>query len=258
MSENIKKIGDFCWAELYAKNISKSLKFYASIFDWKEENISLPENKFYTLLKIHEKSIAGGIQLSDDMGDLRPHWNSYILVADIHKTLEKAIKLGAKSMSGVSDCLDIGKYAVILDPTGASFTLWQSMKLEPEIVLKKNVPNNIGWNELITEDIDKAKQFYMELFGWEDKTMASEYAEKYTVFMNEGTPAAGMRTPTEKLKTPGPRWWVYFTVSNLDASIDKIRELGGNIKHDPITIPLGRFIMIEDPGGVCFSIIEYC
>lgn len=255
--DRVINAGNFCWGELYAKDINKLSKFYTSLFGWEIESISLPENEPYYIFKTHNVGISGGIQLNKEMGNLRPHWNSYVLVNDIHESVTAAKKLGARVMKDVINVLNKGKMAVILDPTDAAFSLWEAMDANEQSSLTQSMPGNIGWNELVTNDTDKSGQFYTDLFKWTVSCQEWLPGETYTTFLNADGPVAGMRRPTEKLNTAGPRWWLYFTVSNLKEHMAKAEEMGGHVGHDPITIPgIGRFAMIRDPDGVCFSIIE--
>ena len=152
----------------------------------------------------------------------------------------------------------IGKMAVIIDPTGGSFSLWQSTQSNEAVPLPKTTTGTIGWNELVTEDTELASRFYTDLFKWTINTKEWLPGETYTTFMNQGKPIAGMRAPTKKLNTAGPRWWLYFTVTDLNKAINKAKELGGSIGHEKITMAGIRDIaMIQDPNGVCFSMIEF-
>ena len=62
------------------------------------------------------------------------------------------------------DVMDLGKMAIFTDTTGAAFGVWQ-----PGTFIGAARVNGAGalcWNELGTRDVEGAKAFYGEVFGW--------------------------------------------------------------------------------------------
>jgi predicted enzyme related to lactoylglutathione lyase len=77
----------------------------------------------------------------------------------------------------------------------------------------------------------------------------------YTIFMNDGTPAAGMLTmPPEWAGVP-PHWLIYFAVEDADAAAARAADLGGKIVMPPSESPYGRFSVVQDPQGAVFAVI---
>lgn len=109
----------FVHVELHSKDVDKSKKFYAGLFDWKMEDI--PE---YTIINVGEGT-GGGI-MQNPMPEDGDSWLPYILVDDINASTEKAASLGATIVKEVTEIPDMGWFSVIVDPTGAAFGLWQS------------------------------------------------------------------------------------------------------------------------------------
>jgi predicted enzyme related to lactoylglutathione lyase len=114
-----------------------------------------------------------------------------------------------------------------------------------------------GWFELMTTDVDGAKKFYADLFTWTTEDMPMENMD-YTVIKVEGDQVAGMMPlPTDSGEMP-PTWGIYITVNDVDATINKAKELGGKILVEPRDIPdVGRFCVIQDPQGAWFAAITY-
>jgi hypothetical protein len=114
-----------------------------------------------------------------------------------------------------------------------------------------------GWFELMTTDVDAAKKFYADLFTWTTEDMPMEDMD-YTVIKVEGDQVAGMMPlPTDSGEMP-PTWGIYITVNDVDATINKAKELGGKILVEPRDIPdVGRFCVIQDPQGAWFAAITY-
>ena len=80
------------------------------------------------------------------------------------------------------------------------------------------------WNELATSDIDAAKKFYGEVFGWSSRDMDMGDGMTYTIFEAPGGgDVAGGMPLTEEMKSHGvpPNWLSYLGTDDVDASADK-------------------------------------
>jgi len=109
----------------------------------------------------------------------------------------------------------------------------------------------------MTTDVEGAKKFYTQLFGWETEDMPSENMS-YTITKIGDEGVGGiMPLPPEAEGVP-PHWGVYITVDDVDATASKAEELGGKIHVPPTDIPnVGRFCVIQDPQGSVISAITY-
>lgn len=257
--ENINHFGSFCWVELLAKDIAQASKFYTALLDWKIDSMPLNEDESYFMYKVDDVSIAGGMQINEQM--LNDHvpalWYSYVLVQDIQETVKLATTLGAMIIKDVSDVLNIGKMAILIDPTGAVLNLWQATGESEGQRIPANIPGNVAWNELVTPDIEKAGKFYSELFNWTLDTKKMPSGETYTTFMMGEKALGGMLAPCKDDKQ-GPRWDVYFATADINKSLIKAKELGATPCYEPLTVEgVGTFTMLKDPQNVCFSIIEF-
>ena len=113
------------------------------------------------------------------------------------------------------------------------------------------------WFELMTTDVEGAKDFYKKLFGWETKDQPMDKFT-YTVVSANGDEVAGIMTMPEDSNDMPPTWGIYITVDNMDATIKQAKELGGTILVEPRDIPeVGKFAVIQDPQGAWFAPIEY-
>jgi predicted enzyme related to lactoylglutathione lyase len=183
-----------------------------------------------------------------------PHWLSYVSVASADESAAKAKSLGATLMKEPFDVFTLGRMAVVQDPTGAVFAIWQAGTQAGSGVV--NVPNSFCWNELATPDPDKAGDFYSGLFGW-GKNSQDMGGMTYTSFINGDRPAGGMYKPTPEMGEMPPNWLVYFAVADADATATKAGELGATLLVPPSDIPgIGRFSVIQDPQGAVFGIIK--
>lgn len=115
-----------------------------------------------------------------------------------------------------------------------------------------------SWCELMTTDMEAAKSFYREIFGWKYEKFNSSPGMDYEVIKVHGEEMAGMMNiPPENQDHP-PAWGIYITVDNIDETAGKIETLGGKILMPPTDIPkVGRFCVFMDPQGAIISAITY-
>jgi predicted enzyme related to lactoylglutathione lyase len=250
------KPGTFCWVELATNDGEAAKKFYAELFGWTPDDLPLGAGMNYTMLKLDGKDVGALYQIPPEMAaqGVPPNWLSYASVASADDTTAKAQELGATLLKGPFDVTTIGRMAVIQDPTGAVFALWQAGTHHGAGIV--NVLNSLCWNELSTPDTDKAGDFYTGLFGW-GRNVEQMGPLTYTSFMNGERPAGGMFKPGPEMCNVPPHWLAYFAVDDTDAKVAKVGELGGKIIVPAMDIPgTGRFAVVQDPQGAVFGIIK--
>src|ERR1700704_2787351 len=182
--------GTFCWVELATTDTGAAKKFYSGLFGWTIEDRPVSPEMVYTMLNLDGKN-AGALYPLDkekQAQGIPPHWLSYASVANSDETAAKAKELGATIIVPPFDVMTFGRMAVIQDPTGAVFALWQPKDHKGAGVV--NVPNSFCWNELMTTDTAKDGEFYSGLFGW-GKDIQNFGPLEYTMFSNDGRPAGG-------------------------------------------------------------------
>lgn len=120
--------GEFVWNELATPNVQKSKEFYGKVFDWKFVDKKM-DDMTYVMVQKGDDEFAGIWEIPNNMQNQIPsHWLAYILVDNVDKALEKAVQNGATVLKPVQKAGDIGRFAVIKDPTGAHVAIWQSLK----------------------------------------------------------------------------------------------------------------------------------
>ncbi len=114
----------------------------------------------------------------------------------------------------------------------------------------------VCWTELNTTHPDTCKTFYTELFGWQYKESDNPDMEYTEIQLGNGKQFGGLfKTPPEMEGTP-PHWMSYVAVDDVDASLTKATEIGGNIIVPATDIPgTGRFGVITDPTGAAIAMI---
>jgi predicted enzyme related to lactoylglutathione lyase len=113
----------------------------------------------------------------------------------------------------------------------------------------------ICWTELSTRDVEAAKKFYSELLGW-TMTKSEAGGDGYTEIHAGGRPLGGMMQMCAEFGDAPSHWMSYVAVADVDASAQRVEELGGKIRVPPTDIPkVGRFCIIDDPTGAAISLI---
>ena len=195
---------------------------------------------------------AGCSQISGTSGHGRvtPNWTSYVTVADADAAAARAEELGGGAIDDAYDVLDLGRMAVLKDPQGAAFAVWQ-----PRTRIGAERVNDVGclcMNELATTDIDAARSFYEGLFGWTTEMVDTGPDGPPMVLAHNGETLNASFSAVEEGEPP--HWRPYFTVDSTEAAVERVRELGGKELLAPLEIPDGSIALALDPQGALFGL----
>ena len=125
------------------------------------------------------------------------------------------------------------------------------------IVNTTHAPGTFCWPELSTTDQAAAEKFYGTLFGWSVAKTEMGPDAHYTIFQLDGNPAAAAakQDPEQKKMGIPPNWLSYVSTPDVDASIEKVKKLGGNIMAGPFDVmEHGRMAVATDPTGAVFAL----
>ena len=241
------------WVDLQTSKMDDAKAFYTKLLGWQAETVPDPAAGGYTMFMSNGKAAAA---LGPTFDPNQPSaWNVYVSTTDADATAQKVKDAGGKVVAEPMTVMDAGRMAVFTDSTGAFVSTWQPDQMKGADVV--NEVGAFGWSELYTRDVPAAKEFYSKVFGWgsEDNDMGD--GSKYTEFKIDGRSIAGGLDMTKMLPAEvPPHWLVYFVVANADQSIDKAKELGAEVLHGPMDIPIGRFAVLRDPVGAVFAIFQ--
>jgi len=249
--------GTFCWVDLATTDAEGAKKFYSECMGWKTVDTPAAPGMLYTMLQLGEKEVAALYSMNEEQRSrgIHPHWLSYVSVADADQAAAKARQLGATVMQEPLGVSEAGRMAVIQDPTGAVFAVWQPRQHIGALL--KGEPRTFCWNELMTNDEQKAGKFYADLFGWTSQTQQMADGSLYTTFKMDDMEAGGMMRIREEWGAVPPNWMVYFAVEDCEASAEKAKSMGAEIVVPATHIPnVGTFAVIEDPQGAASGIIQ--
>ncbi len=243
--------GTFCWSELTTSDQAAAKAFYSGLLGWEADDRPVGDDgAFYSMQLVGGRSvaaIAAQPQQQRDAG-VPPLWNSYVSVADADAVAERAKELGAAVHAPAFDVMTVGRMAVIQDPQGAFFMLWQPRDhIGAGLV---NAPGALVWNELQSPDLDSSASFYGDLFGWQVE-QAEGMADRYLAIKNAGANNGGMRDLTPPAP---PSWLVYFGVEDIPQALARVDELGGSTLAGPIDIQIAKIAVVVDPQGAVFAL----
>jgi predicted enzyme related to lactoylglutathione lyase len=238
------------WVDLASPDLTSSVAFYTELLGWEARDQG-PETGNYHMFDKGGVPVAGGAPIM--MEGQPPAWTTYISVSDADEAIAKVKAAGGIVFVEPMDVLDVGRMAVFADPTGAAAAVWQ-----PRNHIGAGLVNEAGaltWNELNTRDIDAAKRFYGEVFGWEGQT-GDMGGMEYTTWKLGGADIGGMLHISPDLPPEVPAHWLaYFGVADTDATIATATGLGATLVAGPIDIPAGRFAVLIDPVGAVFGVL---
>jgi predicted enzyme related to lactoylglutathione lyase len=242
--------GAFCWIELGTTDITSARAFYGGLFGWTAEDAPTPDHP-YTFWMAGGRQAGAAFEMDDKMRQQAPpNWMIYVAVENAGNAMARARSLGGDAVMGPLDVMEEGRLAILRDPGGAVFSVWQPKRHGG--VQVHDEPNTLCWCELATRDRGKAIAFYRDLFQWTCKE-SPDYVEIH----NQGKPVGGILQMDERWGGMPPYWCPYFMVTDCDERAAKAKELGGAVKAGPIVIPqVGRFAVIADPQGAIFQIIQ--
>ena len=181
------------WVDVTAKDVDASAAFYGALFGWEaSEPGPVEETGGYRMFSMRGRTVAGLGPWRE--GGPPPMWTTYITVADADATCAAATQAGGTVFMAPMDVLEAGRMAVIADPQGAVFAIWQP-NLHPGAQIV-NEPGSLVWNELAARDVSPEPAFYGAVFGWAADTQPMG-GTQYTTWRLGDRPVGGMVQMTE-------------------------------------------------------------
>jgi predicted enzyme related to lactoylglutathione lyase len=243
--------GRFTWHELMTNDPAAAAKFYAALFGWTVQETTSPAGTYHMFMK-GDQGVGGAMTTPPGV---HSHWFPYVYSDDPDATARKLTELGGKVIVPPTDVPNMVRFAVADDAQGAALGIMKN--IGPERPARDEggppTPGTFCWDELYTKDLDAAATFYKGVFGWTGHWGQGE--PKYWHWQNAGKEIGGMMN----LMMPNvpPHWASYVAVADVDASTNKVKELGGKVLKAPMTIErVGTFSFVADPTGAYFAMFR--
>jgi predicted enzyme related to lactoylglutathione lyase len=237
-------VGRFVWHDHQSDDPKKAQEFYGKLLGWTYEPFKTDQGEYPMITKNDQQH--GGF--GQARGGAPSHWVGHVVVDDAAAAAKRAEGAGGTVLT-VMDMPEVGKFAVIRDPQGAVISAFAPAG---EAQASEGA---FAWDELHTSDLESAKRFYNEVFGWtaNEQDMGGM---TYVLFRSGDTDRAGAMTQMPGEQGP-PNWLTYALTDDVDAKTEKVKELGGNVIMEPMDIPnIGRFSIIADPTGAVFGLFQ--
>ena len=243
--------GTPCWVDVSVDDVPKAVAFYGALFGW-DIQVGGPEVGGYAIAHSGGKIVAG---IGPKMGpaEMPSVWTTYLATEDADETAAKIKGAGGQLLADPMDVMEEGRMAVAMDPAGAVFGLWQGERTTGLGVA--NEPGALVWNEQMSRDLAGSQAFYQAVFGYGYQDMSGD-GFKYAMVMVDGHEVGGMGEYPEGTPAEMPAAWAtYFAVTDTDAAVAKVTELGGRVVQPPSDTPYGRIGVVADNDGAVFSVI---
>ena len=247
---NAEVRGKFIWHELLTTDTAAAATFYAKVLPWRTQPSNMPG---YTIFMAGGAQVGGLMALPEEGGGTPAHWLVYIGTPNVDATVTQAQGLGARVCKGATDIPNVGRFAVLADPQGATFAVFTPSAGSPPAPPPQG---EFSWHELQTTDVGAALRFYAELFGW-TKGVGHDMGAMgvYQLFEHAGAGVGGMCN-TQGPSTP-PSWLSYVHVADSNRAVASAKAAGGRLLHGPIEVPGGSWIaLFLDPQGGAFAVQE--
>jgi predicted enzyme related to lactoylglutathione lyase len=251
--------GEFCWVDLATTDVDAAKTFYRDLLGLDAQNApGDPEETGGYGFFMQDGNMVAGVGPVQS-GEGHSAWASYIKVEDADETAGKVKEAGGSVFFGPADLPnDSGRVAMLRDPAGAFIGIIEQRN-HPGAQLV-NEPGTWTWNNLMTRDLEGAKDFYGKVFGW-DASHHDEAPTNVEMWQVDGQRwpegMAGLMEIGSDLPAEMPaHWQVYFIVENVDQAIERTTANGAKVGFGPIDIPVGRVATLVDPQGAVVSILE--
>jgi hypothetical protein len=249
--------GRFVWFDHLARDVEAARDFYTHVVGWGTQEWRGGAEP-YAMWTAGGVPVGGLMKIPAEMeqAGTPPHWFGHVTVEDVDASAARAEELGGRVLSPPADIPEVGRYAIVADPTGATVSLFAPLGggMAPDT----GKPGFVGWHELHTTDHREAWRFYSALLGWEHSTtMDMGEMGSYFVFRHPGDAAdsmLGAMFDASKWTGRPPHWLYYVNVDDLDAAVARVRERGGQVQHGPTDVPGGRMAQCLDPQGGPFAL----
>ncbi|MBM4253206.1 MAG: VOC family protein [Deltaproteobacteria bacterium] len=242
-------VGSFVRWELMTRSVAQALDFYKSLFSWSYDAAELNDGATYYHLLHGNHRIGGIYAMADDLAGkpAAAHWTPYLGVSDVDQSLLEAKSMGAKVTAESFDFAALGRMALLLDPTGAPFGLWQDQQ-------RTLLERSVAWHELSTHDAESAATFYGDLFNWITRP-DSQGEVAITRFYSGPRPTAALITLSPRFRAVPPHWLPYFYVEDMALATKALTQSGGRILAEPSHGPSGTQAVVQDPQGAVFGVM---
>ena len=242
------------WVDIGSPDIDATAAFYGGLFGWTTtEPGPVEETGGYRMFLNDGKMVAG---LGPGQEGMPTYWTTYLAADDADKTAEQVKANGGAVFVEPMDVMDAGRMAILADPTGAVFGVWQAGQHTGAEL--KGAAGSLIWSELMTRDVEAAKRFYAEVFGLQPSLFPGAEGQPYTILSVGEDGVAGILDMGDMFPPEVPNnWTTIFASDDTDATMAKATSLGAGVMREAFDIDqVGRVGYLIGPHGETFGILQ--
>ena len=266
-----------CWIDTSQPDPEAAAAFYSGLFGWEFEDAMPPGSPGKYLIARQRGGDVAAVGSQPEGSPPEAAWKTYIWVDSADDAAAKVWAAGGRVLMEPFDVMDAGRMAVVADPEGAAFCVWQAKQHKGAKVVNEH--GSLNFNGLNTRDPDGARAFYGSLFGWQvlgtgdgpgmwRQPGYGDYLEAREPGLRErmrqmGAPegfedvVASLNPIAADQPDVPAHWSVTFAVDDADATAARAHELGGKLLVAPFDAPWARMAVIADPQGATFIASQF-
>lgn len=244
-------LGAPTWTDLTTSDLERAQQFYGAVFGWTFETGG-PEYGGYVTASVDGQVVAG-LMRNDPQWNAPDAWTVYLHTADADAAVAAVTAAGGSNCGGVMDIPAKGRMAMMTDPTGAFFGVWQPGGHDGFAVF--NEAGAPVYHQVTTRDYAKALDFYRTAFGWTTETVSDSDEFRYSTANFDGEALIGVMDGAAFMPEGMPSHWCSFLGSDdVDKTIELIVANGGSVVRPAEDTPYGRLAAVADPTGAEFNL----
>jgi len=201
----------------------------------------------YTICRLDGRAVAALAET--DASSTAFWWQVHFATSDCDSTVERVKDAGGEVIMAADDMMDQGRMAIVKDPVGAQFGLWQAKAFVGcEVV---NEPGALLRNDLVTRGPGPARTFYASVFDFTVDGNPDAPDLDFTFLRRPDGHEIGGITGDPDASTSA--WGTLFEVADTDATVATVRASGGTA-DEPYDMIYGRLATARDPFGAEFTV----
>lgn len=248
-----------CWIDIAHPDPEAALDFYGRLLGWEFAGSGAmpgdPSGRYY-VARVRGRDVAGiGWQPAGRPDS--PAWMTYVAVESADAAADRVRNAGGAVIAGPFDAPPAGRMAVLRDPVGAQFAVWEPGSRQGAQLV--NEPSAWAMSLLGTSNPGRARSFYRAVFGWEADNLAPGVNLFRLPGYVGGEPAQPVPRDVIAVMTEMDRdaaWSVDVWVVDAAATAAQAAELGGDVTIAPHEIPGFVNAVLADPQGATFSVSQ--
>jgi len=226
-----------CWVDAQLPDVEAGKRFYGELFGW-----TFREQQYGgSVWALHDGEPVAALARKVD-GRMPTVWTVYFATPDVESLADRVWAAGGQVVTAPVPVGDLGTTALVTDPEGAVFGLWQP-GTHPGFG-KRHETDTFVWAELYARDTEAANTFYGELFH-------------DALFGPDAEPDFGRAAVSEVFPAEmPPHFVVHFGVQDCEGVLATVSRLGGRVQAPPFETSYGKVAVVTDNQGASFAVLE--